>query len=196
MNTLASSLFTAAILTLSSTNTEAQGSQHVDVNIAGWNASETFGGQGNSSATIPIDVGATVLSFEWINLQYSASGFNWVSDLVMSVSTSNDQTGNFEWLEWSPSTIDFPGNYGPSSGSWGSTFGKPGPYTEGGAFTSELGSVYVTVYNAFPQGDTLELQSGVLRIHLAPVPELPPSGLLAIGLLTLTLIRRRSQLVA
>jgi len=193
MKILASSLFTAALLTLSSPDIAAQGGQFVDVNVAGWSASETFGGQGNSGAGITVDIDTIVLGFDWIDLQYSASGFNWMSDLVISVSGYSGDTGNFEWLEWSPSTIDFPGTSGPLSGYWGGPDGKPGPYTEGSAFMSGPGSVYITIYNAYPLGDSLELQSGVLRIHLAPVPEPASWALFAAGLMTVTLMRRRSQ---
>lgn len=192
MKILASSLFTAALLTLAAPDIKAQDRQFVDVNVAGWSASEAFGGEANTGAAVTVNIHTIVVGFEWIDLQYSALGFNWLSDLVISVSGYSVGAGNFDWLEWAPSTIDFPGNYGPSSGSWGGGDGKPGPYTGGAAFVG-LGSVYVSVYNAYPQGDALELQSGVLRINLAPVPEPASWGLFAVGMMTITFLRRRSR---
>ena len=193
MKTLVPSLFVAAFLALVSLDAEAQGSQFLDVSVAGWNASQAFGSPSNSGTTITIDAERIVVGFDWIDLQYGASGFNWMSDLVISVSGYSGDTGNFEWLEWSPSTIDFPGTYGPSSGSWGGADGKPGPYSEGGAFLPRFGSVFVTVYNAYPQGDALELQSGVLRIHLAPVPEPASWAMMITGFFGLGTVLRASR---
>src|SRR5690348_3642822 len=78
----------------------------VDVDLAGWQAAGAFDASDNTQNTrLVIDLGgqtATVTGFEYSNLMFTTSGDSYLSEFVISV----NNTGNTEWLDWSPSTTE------------------------------------------------------------------------------------------
>lgn len=152
----------------------------LDINIAGWQADGGYGAPGNTFVNIPLPVGATIDAAEYINLEYSANGASWRSDLALSL---NDSAAAPDfWDTGIAGAPNSPGVFGPVSGP----FANPGLFGSG-PFTLTTGDLYVTVYDTF--GDTgidETITSGIIRVTWTP----EPASLSLLGLAGL-LIRRR-----
>lgn len=157
----------------------------VDINLANW---EVFGGFANGTNTevrINVGAGSMIDGYEWIDLDFTAEGFSWRSDLILSVNNSVAS----EWMDIGASTDGSPGNYF-GSGSWNGTDGFGAP------FSVADGEIWVTIYDIFEDnggGGAREaiINSGTLRVSFTAVPE-PSSALLLVGAVAgLGLVRRR-----
>lgn len=155
------------------------------VNLSGWQALDGFALAGNSEAFVTLPVGSTVYGFDYSGLQFTTSGDSWQMELVLSV--NNEKSFNPNYLEWSPSTDQSAGTFGPASGSWGGSTGDVGPFGSGASFVTDQATVFVTTYLAWtvpPVG--INISQGSLSIYYtAPVPEPSSYLLMALGLITL-----------
>jgi hypothetical protein len=170
---------------------------YIDVNLAGWTSFGDLTRPNNSQTFLNIVPGAMVTGFEFIGLSFSTENGSWLSELVLSVNSSDGSS----WMDWSPSSVDDPGSESGLNGSFGGPVGAPGPFGEGGAFFADDGVLWVTVYDAFddPAGDTglladAVISSGTLRIYVSAVPEPGSYGMMALGLIGIgAFVRRRQQ---
>ncbi len=141
-----------------------------ELSLAGWNAVDGFGLAGNTQVLLTLPAGSTVIGFDYLDLRFSTAGDSWLSELVLSV----NNPAVTEWLDWRPSTVDGPGSFSATAGSWNGASGAAGPFGSTGAFAVADGMVRVTAYLSYavpPVGITIE--QGSLRIHydIAPIPE-------------------------
>lgn len=172
----------------------------LNVNLAGWVATDDFGSEDNSTVMLNLPVGATVTGFSYSNLVFATvpTDFSWLSDLTLSVNQLlAGGTSIGEWFDWKPSAVDAPGTAGPLSGSWGGATGLAGPYGAGSSFVMGAGqALYITVYlDAYFPSDGITIRSGTLSINYTPLPVPEPAsyGLLALGLVAVgARVKRRS----
>lgn len=171
---------------------------YIDIDLAGWQSFGGFGRPNNTRLDVGVGVGNTVLGFDFSNLVFSTENGSWMSELTLSVNSSDGTM----YMDWSPSTDDQSGSFGPASGSWMGSVGAPGPFGEGGSFSAADGMLWITVYEGFddPFGDTglvrdATISAGTLRVYLAsPIPEPGTYGMMALGLLAVgALMRKRQQ---
>jgi len=162
----------------------------VSLNLAGWQARGGFGNAGNTGSFVNLPTGATVTGFSYTNLAFSTLGDSWLRELVLSV---NDSATPTSWLDWSPSSTDAPGNFGPAAGAWGDAIGMNGPFGSTGAFVASTGAVWLTTYLSYsvpPVG--VNIQQGTLQINYSmAVPEPASYALCAVALLALGATTRR-----
>lgn len=156
------------------------------VNLAGWEAVGGFGDPSNTEAFFNIGAGSQVLGFEWSGLTFTAEGVSYQAEFVISV---NNAAGS-EFMDAAPADgLDFPGIFGPASGTWGVD-----GLSIGAPFTVADGVLWVTVYDYFDDdGRDALVNGGTLTIFYAPIPEPGTYGLMALGLLGVAAVARRRR---
>ena len=162
----------------------------ININMAGWSNEGNFEVPGNSEFRANIGAGSIITAVEFIDLQFTALGGSWISDMALSV---NNTDGSVYW-DWRPgndlllATKNGPGTYGPRSGSFGLLAGitANGSLVGGSSPGNVLlanGDLFVTVYDPFPKDNVPGLEatitSGTLRVTFTAVPE--PSSMLLLG---------------
>lgn len=181
----------AAALALGLPVLQAQAAS-VALDLTGWQARGGYGNAGNTGLFVSLPTGVTVTGFSYANLAFTTLGLgdSWQRELVLSV---NDAPMPVAWLDWSPSSLDAPGSFGPASGVWGGATGSDGPFGSTGPFVSTTGSVWVTAYLGYtvaPVG--VNIQQGTLQVNYrAAVPEPGTVGLAVAALLALAAATRR-----
>lgn len=151
----------------------------LELDMAGWQADGGYLNAGNTRMTINLPVGATIDAAEYVNLQYTAQGASWQSDLVISLNDSEDFISY--WDTSIAGAPDNSGTFGPASAS----FDNPG-LGGSGPFTLTTGELYIELYDVFNDTGIDEVvTSGTLRItYTVPAPGavalLGGAGLLAV----------------
>jgi len=165
----------------------------IAVNISEWRAVGGFDDPTNSGQTFELPVGTQILGFSWGGLTFTAGGFNWLSDLVFSVTELSSTTSTSGFLDWSPATLDIPGTFGPTSGTWGGLQGQPGPFSAGSPFVVGEYGIYFSVYSSFVTLDPLVIHAGTIYIQTAPIPEASTKALFVGGLIFLVFLIRSAR---
>lgn len=159
----------------------------IDIDISGWQTFTGFGSPANTEVFIDIGAGSQVTSIEYFGVTFEALSPSWGSEFTMSVNNSDGS----EFFDWSPSTDDTPGNYGPFSGVFGSAPGTG----FGGTFTVADGTLWVTVYESFDDGGAAvqdaQVSAGTIRVNFTAIPEPGSFALLGLAGLALVGFRRR-----
>jgi hypothetical protein len=163
------------------------GALFVDIDIAGFEAFGDYGNPGNSLTTVDIGTDSSVLGYEWINLSFTAEGFSWQEEFVLSV---NDSLG-INFMDVAPAFgVQASGTFGPAGGTWGVdglSVGEPFDVLPDGI-------LLVTVYDYEPDaGRNAIVNSGTLRVFYQPIPEPGTYGLMALGLLGVAAAARRRK---
>ncbi|MBX3635303.1 MAG: PEP-CTERM sorting domain-containing protein [Rubrivivax sp.] len=162
-------------------------SSSVDVDLTGFEVFGSFTDPSNTTVSVNIGAGSTVVGFEFIGLTFVTENGSWQSELVLSVEHPDGFL--FGYMDLSPSSVNAGGTFGPASGAWG----DPGLDSFGAAFDVAGGFVNVYAYDIFndPGRDAL-ITGGTLRIFYQPIPEPSTYGLMALGLAGLgAWVRRR-----
>jgi len=171
------------------------------INLAGWQSFGEFGDPANTSAFFTLPAGTVVTGFDYTGLTFTSNGASWRSELVLSVNNfTGAPTSVDEYLDWSPSTLNSSGSFGPVSGSWGGPTGAEGPFGAGGVFTLGGGSdnLWVTVYESFGDDEFPDavITAGTMTIYYtAPIPEPATYGLMGLGLLAVGAVARSRKAV-
>lgn len=164
-------------------------SSSVDVDLAGFEVYGGFADPSNTTVSVNIGAGSTVVGYEFIGLTFTTENGSWQSELVLSVEHPDGFL--FGYMDVSPSSVNAGGTFGPANGAWGDfglvSFGAP--------FDVAGGFVNVYAYDIFndPGRDAL-ITGGTLRIFYQPIPEPSTYGLMALGLAGLgAWVRRRKS---
>lgn len=150
--------------------------------LAGWQADGGYNNAGNTNATFNLPIGTTIDAAEYVDLEYTAQGASWRSDLVISL---NDSIGFISY--WDTRIVGAPdssGPYGPVSAA----FDNPG-LGGSGPFTLTTGELYVEVYDVFNDSGVDEVITGGMLVITYTVPA--PGAFALLGGAGLLAARRR-----
>ena len=157
-----------------------------DINLAGYQSFAGFSSPLNTRNTFVIGSGGavTIDAVEFIDLDFTAEGASWQSELTISL----NQTGEAAFWDFTPGVgIDEPGNF-VGSGS----FPNPGLFGSGPFPLLGDNTLLLYVYEQFNDagnGRDAIINSGTLRITYTEVPAPAAAGVF--GLAGLAGLRRR-----
>lgn len=152
----------------------------LNIDISGWATFGGYGNTGNNSVTITLPVGSTIDSASVSNFSATANGASYQSEITLSL--NDGPTGDY-W-DMAPGTTNAPGSF---SGNfvWGVA------PSAGGAFTLTTGSLFVTAYEGFTDGELPDgnIHTGFITINYT-VPTPGAAALMGMGLIASARRRR------
>lgn len=173
--------------------TSSAKADYYDIDLSGFASYAGFGFSNNTSLYLDFGAGTLITGFDYSNLSFTTANGSWLSEFTLSLNNS-DASG---FIDWSPSTTDDVGTFGPEAGSWGGLTGMEGYYGPGAPFALlPDGILWVTVYEAYNDAGTAvdaTVTSGTLRVYYTSVPEPATASLLGLGLLGLTFWRKNRR---